>query len=761
MPDLDSKELLLQWCRFGWRYRGIHLRPKVEQDWYAERVKYELGMITEKDFQDLFLVVSDAIRWAKDNGIAVGPGRGSVAASVVAWLIRIHEIDPYQHPGLLFERFLDTSRIDPPDIDTDFEDDRRGEVREYLERKYGRQCVGQVGNFVRYRGKNSLVDVARVYGIPLAAKETVANLIVERSGGDSRFSSSIEDTVAMFPNAAAVFETFPRLWQATRLEGNVRGMSVHAAGLVVSPTPITDICAIYERDGVQVMSIDKYDIEYAGALKLDFLGLTTMSIIARCLRMIGMTLDDLYALPLDDEEVLEAFRATDVVGVFQYEGRATRLVTRDVQPRDFNELVDINALSRPGPLFSGTTAEYVDVRHGRKKSEKLHPIVDAITDRTKGQIIYQEQILQILRDVGGFAWTDLNDIRRIIAKKIGEAAFNVSRGNFVEGAARLHGIDEPLADKMWKLMVTSGTYAFVTAHSTSYSLIGWWCMWLKVHYPLEFFAASLSKTGEDKAFRLMQDARKHGIRILPPAVGVSGPTWKPVYKSGSFRVSKPTKTGDIIAGWRQVPGIGEKMAERIASDPDGFLFWDDLKRVPGIGPKKIETMRAFSAAEDPFGLHRTEKTMERVLAWLPTQNVIPVPTHTGIQVADIHVKEEYGARAKKKYGQGPKVTYCGIVVSVNYQDAVENRRSRTGEEVEDILKDLHRPDLLAYCSIRCMDVTDEEVYLRVNRFKFPELKRSLEGIVEGRDVVVCVGNRIAGFGTPVMVDKLWVIDPEE
>jgi DNA polymerase-3 subunit alpha len=501
------------------------------------------------------------------------------------------------------------------------------------------------------------------------------------------------------------------------------------------------------------MSIDKYDIEWAGALKLDFLGLTTMSIIARCLRMVGMTLDDLYALPLDDEEVLEAFRAADVVGVFQYEGRATRLVTRDVQPRNFTELVDINALSRPGPLFSGTTAEYVDVRHGRKQSEKLHPVVDAITDRTKGQIIYQEQILQILRDVGGFAWTDLNDIRRIIAKKIGEAAFNVSRGNFVEGAKRLHGIDEPLADKMWKLMVTSGTYAFVTAHSTSYTLIGWWCMWLKVHYPLEFFAASLSKTGDDKAFRLMRDAEKHGIKVKPPQLGVSKGTWTP-------------HDGAVVAGWRQIPGIGEKMAKRIEEAQDktfllGFHSWNEMLAIDGIGPKKIEVMKAFSLHPDPFGLHRTEKVMASVLAWLKAQEVIPYPTHTGIQVAEIHVKEEYGARAKKKYGQGPRVTYCGIVISVNYQDAVENRRSRTGEEAEDILRDLYRPDLLAYCSVRCMDTSDEEVYLRINRFKFTEMKRKSEGIGEGKDVVVCTGNRIAGFGTPVMVDHLWVIDPEE
>ena len=755
MATLTSEELLWTWCREGWRYRHLAERPKAERDWYAERVKYEVGLILQKDFQDVFLVVSDAIRWAKDHGIAVGPGRGSVAASVVAWLLRIHEVDPRQHPGLLFERFLDASRADPPDIDTDFEDDRRHEVREYLERKYGRECVGQVGNFIRYRGKNSIVAIARVYEIPPGATEIVKNLIVERSGGDSRFDASLEDTAKMFPNAAKIFEQFPKLWEATRLEGNIRGMSVHAAGLVVANSPLTDVCAVYEREGVQVMSLDKYDVEAAGAIKLDFLGLTTMSIIARCLTMTGLTLEDLYAIPLDDEEVLESFRAADVVGVFQFEGRATRLVCRDVQARNFTELADINALSRPGPLFSGTTATYVDVRHGRREIERLHPIVDAVTDRTKGQIIYQEQILQILRDIGGFDWFSVGQIRRIISKKLGEAAFQMSYGKFEAGARERHGIEAKLADKLWKLMVTSGTYSFVTAHAVSYTLIGYWTMWLKVHHPVEFYAASLSKAADTESqFKLMHDAIAHDIKVYPPRLMESNATWS-AHPRG------------LVAGWRQVPGIGEKMASRISeyvSSLDGaraLMSWDDLTDVAGVGDKTVARMRAFADGYDPFGLKRTGNAMERVLAWLRDQRAIPRPTHTGAEIAAIPVREEYGAAARRKsYGQGPRVIYAGIVKERNMQDAVENRRSRTGEEAEDILKSLKRPDLLEYCSLRCYDTTGEEVYLRINRFKFPELKRTIESLAVDHDVVIAVGNRIAGFGTPVMVDKLYVVDPE-
>src|ERR1700751_2568271 len=271
----NAVQLLWDWSWLGWAYRGIGDLPQEAQDWYAERVRYEMKMIIDKDFCDFFLATSDILRWAKDKGIVVGPGRGSAAASVVCYLTRITEIAPYDYPGLVFERFLDTTRTDPPDIDSDIEDERRHEVREYAERKYGEECVGTIANFVRYRVKNRLDDVARVHRVPKPAVEVVKGLAIERSGGDSRFDQSLLDTVEMFPNAKAVFDAFPALYLATRLGGNVRGMSVHAAGLVIANSPITDVCAIYERDGRRAMSIDKYDVDYAGMLKMDMLGLTT------------------------------------------------------------------------------------------------------------------------------------------------------------------------------------------------------------------------------------------------------------------------------------------------------------------------------------------------------------------------------------------------------------------------------------------------------------------------------------------------------
>lgn len=791
---MTSEELLWQWCRFGWKYRGVGRLPTERQAWYGEHVKKEMELIISKGFADFFLATSDMVRWAKDSGIPMGPGRGSVAASVVAWLLRITEVDPYRYPNLLFERFLDITRTDPPDIDLDISDERRHEVREYMANRYGEECVGTVANFVRYRGKNSLDDTCRVYQIPHWAKKAVSERIIERSGGDSRFNSSLQDTFDMFPSAMAMVKAFPKMMQSTRLEGNVRGMSIHAAGLIVANGALTDVCSVYNRDGRSVLSIDKYDVEYANMIKMDLLGLSTMGIIANCLEMAGLTLEDLYAIPDDDPEALQIFKRGDVTGIFQFEGRATRLVNRDVSPDNFSEVVDINALSRPGPLFSGTTAEYCDVKHGRRKPERYTEVTDDITRATRGQIIYQEQVLRIVREIGGFGWEQANAVRRIIAKKHGEAAFNLQMSDFIEGASK-NGVDERIADRIWKRIVTSSTYAFVYAHSVSYSILALWCAWLKAHYPLEFYAASLAKEKDaEDQFKLMKDAQAHGIAIKPPSLASSKQSWIGVPNIG------------LVAGWTQISGIGEKTAEKIeeyrpavswihrlecghemtayseakvggyiscigkgcpsqrkvisSSKTGGWRNWEDLQIVPGIGPKTVEKMGEFATQRDPFGLNRTEETLAKVRAWVAKQKNLPQPTHDGAQTAAIYIEQNYGANAKKNYGMGPEVVYMGLVREINYQDAVENRRSRTGEETEDILKTLKRPDLLAYCSIRCYDTTDEEVYLRVNRFRFPELKRKIEGIATNHDVLICVGNRIAGFGTPVMVERLYVVDPD-
>jgi len=750
--QISPDDLLWDWCRYGWNYRRIGSRPVAEQNWTVDRVKLEMDMILGKGLADFFLFTSDAIRWAKDNGVLIGPGRGSTAASEVAYITRITEVDTHKYPAMVFERFLDETRHDPPDIDVDCSDEERWLVYDYLARKYGAECVGHIGNFVKYKAKNSLKDVGRVYGIPLWALEIISNLAIERSGGDSRADDTLLDTIEMFSAAQEVAEQFPDVLKAARLEGNYRSMSVHACGLMVANSPLTRICAVYEKEGERILSIDKVDAEYVDALKLDFLGLSTLGALARCLRMCGLTIADLYAIPDTDASALDVFARNDLAGVFQFEGRATRIVNRNVRPLTFWDLVCINALSRPGPLYSGQTELFVAVRHGQEKAASMHPLIDAITAETYGQMIFQEQILQCLRRIGMLQWTNVHHIRRVIAKKAGAAAFQQSFEAFAQGALDEHGIEHELAEQIWARLVTSGTYAFNVAHSVSYALLSFWTAWLKAHYPLEFYCAWLSKADKDQQFRLMRDALAHGIDVKPPDLARSQATWTPDRGSDGSRA--------LVAGWSQIPKIGLKTAERIAiANPRGWDDWLELTEIPGIGEGTAGRMEEWCEQKDPFELYKTERRLRAVRAWIGTRDntEVPKPTHDGAQLAAI----EMGQRnlVGKGFRLGPYVVYAGVVRRLEIKDIVEDERSITGREVEDILHDMKRPDLIKRATLHMYDTSDEEIFARVNRWIFPQWLSTLERIRLNHDVVIVAGNRVSGFGTPVRIKRIWVVDP--
>lgn len=765
IPDGDSSSAMLRrWIVKGWKYRGFNNLPADQKVAYKERLNYELRTIEFKDFVDYFLLLSDVVAWAKDSGIPVGPARGSAAASLLCYILRITEIDPMQFPHMLFERFIDVTREDPPDIDLDFADDRRDEIRLYLIRKYGADRVGNIGNFVRYRGKNSINDAARVYRVPKWAADQVNELVVERSSGDSRFGSSLADTEEMFPAAKKIFDQFPDLRKAFGLEGNTRGMSVHAAGLVVANTPLTDICAVYTRESgkdkrkLSVLSLDKYDAEYLGVLKIDALGLTTMGMIAIALDLAGLTLPDLYAIPRDDPETLAGFKHNDVVGIFQFEGRATRLVNGNVKPDDFGEIADVGALSRPGPLYSGVTAAYTAVKHGREEIEILHPALTPFLEFTKGQIIYQEQILNIIREIGGFPVTKLAGIRKIISRKEGEGRFMKMYEDFVVGAQERYDIDKKLAWAIWSKMVTSAQYSFNIPHAVSYGLISFWTMWLKVHYPEAFYVASLRKAkpptqstsggggaaAKNDAYRkLLRDAQLHGIEIRPPDLALSGRTWE---------VAEINKVRVVLAGFEQVRGIGESMAGTILADRASKAFdtrkgWGELIKVKGIGPKKLEEIRSFAESDDPFLLDRTKHMLNAV--WYSAQAgeiKVPSPTH----------------KSDDLIGQGSvrRVVWWGVVRHKEHKDILEDERAKTGLEAEEILKTIKDPGKLKSCTLHCVDAGTEDVYLKVNRWKFPKFKKQIDSIRPGVDVVIAVGRKHGDFGVALQVDKLYIVDPE-
>jgi DNA polymerase-3 subunit alpha len=742
-----GEETIRRWLRAGWRYRGFDKLSAGERRVYRKRMNYELDLVIDKGFVDYFLVISDMVRWAKRHGIPVGPARGSAAASLVCYALRITEVNPMLFPNLLFERFIDPNRHDLPDIDLDFDDDLRHRVREYLVRKYGAERVGNIGTFVMYKGKNSLDDVGRVNQVPKWEVEAVKEKLIERASGDLRGNATIEDTIEMFPDVKAVFDRHPVLYQAQRLEGNVKGFSVHAAGLVVSQEPLARSVAVYTRtdsktgERAWACSIDKYDAEYVGALKIDVLGLTTMGVIRRCLEMTGLTLEELYAVPLDDEKVYEAFRRNEVIGVFQFDGRAMRSVNREVKPDTFAEICDINALARPGPLHSGAAAEYIMVKHGKKKADRLHPVVERITAHTNQQIVYQEQILQVVRELGGFSWEEAAHIRKLISKKQGEQAFNRMRDKFVSGCAA-NEVDEERALKIWKQLVTAGAYAFNAAHCVSYGLLAYWTMWLKVNHPLEFYCAALQKYKDAaKILDLLREAAGRGIRILPPDARRSGLTWQP-------RRSKRQGLA-LLAGLCQVRGIGDKLgAQMLAHRPAkcgedwSWASWLDMK---GFGDGKRRAIEDFCKDDDPFGVYRLRKRLRVARLWLRThgdENSLPRPLHSSEDVP-----------YEPKRGQ---YTWVGQVVNRNLKDIYELHRSRTGEELDP--ETVKEPQYVNYVVITGEDETGPLV-ITVHRWGglYERYKDLIWNINPAKDLLLVKGYKRQEYRRAIYATELHVL----
>lgn len=749
-----SHQLFRTWVKEGWRERGFHLLPEAERRRCAERVQYETKLIEDKGFVDYFLVVSDMVKFAKNHGIPVGPARGSAAASLVCYLMRITEVNPMHFPNLIFERFIDINRHDLPDIDLDFDDEQRWRIRDYLVEQYGEERVGNIGTFTKYRGKNSLDDIARVNKVPKWATDGIKEMLIERASGDLRGNATIEDTIQMFPKVKAIFDQFPVLYQAQRLEGNLKGFSVHAAGLVVAEEPLTNSVAVYTRRDAKgetigsVLSIDKHDAEHINALKIDVLGLTTMGMIRRCLDMIGMSLEDLYAVPLDDESVFAGFKRNEVIGIFQFDGRAMRSVNREVKPDNFAEICDINALARPGPLHSGAAAEYIMVKHGKKKAEILHPVVGEITAHTNQQIVYQEQILRVVRELGNFSWEEAALIRKLISKKQGEQAFNRMMDKFINGAKE-NGLSTANAVKVWKQLVTAGAYAFNAAHCVSYGMLAYWTMWLKQNHPLEFYCAALQKYDpKTKGFDLLKEAMSKGITILPPHPARSDRTWS-YYREGDSMF--------LLAGFEQISGIGEKTAEAMLAyrtterewGHEGPQEWHDYTVVKGIGPVTMEKVEAFCNDPDPFGVQLLGNTLAKVRRHIWQEGDLdgwPFP----------HSKSEDVPYEAKR---GTHV-WLGMVRERNLKDIYELHRSRTGEELDP--KNVKEPEYVNYVVILGEDETGP-LTMTVHRYRglYEKFKDAIWNMDVKRDLLLVQGYKRAEYRRAIYVTDLWVINPEK
>jgi DNA polymerase III subunit alpha len=504
---------------------------------------------------------------------------------------------------------------------------------------------------------------------------------------------------------------------------------------------------------------------------MDFLGLSTMSMLWDSIKHVGMSIEDLYALPVTDEKVFEAFRDNDVVGIFQFDGRAMRQVCARLKPDNFAEICDCNALARPGPLHNGAATAYADIKHGGRIPERLHPSIDAIIAPTQYQIVYQEQILRIVREIGDFSWTHAATIRQIISRKHGEAAFQRWWQEFAKGALTVHertdfpAMDEDLAKRIWGLMVTSGAYAFNAAHCVAYGFIAYWCQWFKVYHPDVFFAMSLkhgpevrgaadsqgtSKSitgGTNRSNDLIRDAAKHGIRVLPPSPDKSDARWAPVRGQNNLKLKRPA----IRAGFEQVPGIGAKQAAafiKYRGENGGLETWEELTTLRGVGDKTIEKIVNFVAQEDHFGAFTLAKNIDLVKGMLQSEALgdgLPYPTHTAKELI-------------QQDKSGIKVCWIGTILQRNIRDMFEINRARTGEALDPAtVKDAH----LNESAMLVGEDGSDTILLKIDRWKYPTYKPSIFGMQMGHDLVLVDGVAPKFGAQQINIKRLWVIDPTE
>lgn len=512
----DPFEYLKELCEEGLKKRF----PSKIPNEVRERLEYELEIIKKSGFSSYFLIVQDFVRWAKEQRIVVGPGRGSVGGSLVAYLLEITNIDPIKF-NLFFERFLNPERISPPDIDIDFADRRRDEVIEYARKKYGKEMVAQIITFGTMAARAVVRDVGRALGYPYSLCDKIAKLIPQ--------GYSLDETLARVSEFRQLYESDPKIERlidfAKKLEGCVRHVSTHACGVVISNTPLDEIVPLQhptQDDSAIVTQYEMTTLEELGLLKMDFLGLENLTLIEETLKKIYAIHKvniEIEKIPLDDKRTFKLFQGGETIGVFQFESEGMRKWLKKLKPTTFEDLIAMIALYRPGPMQFIQT--YIDRKHKKEKITYLHPKLEPLLKETYGIPIYQEQIMQIARELAGFSLGEADILRKAIGKKIREL-LDQQYSKFVRGMKE-NNISEELAEKIWNWILPFASYGFNKSHSVAYAHIAYQTAYLKAHYPVEFMSSLLStkKSDPERVGFLIQECKRMGIEVLPPDINES------------------------------------------------------------------------------------------------------------------------------------------------------------------------------------------------------------------------------------------------
>ncbi|GAB4212032.1 MAG: DNA polymerase III subunit alpha [Synechococcales cyanobacterium] len=614
-PDTYVEELAWQ----GLKDRlGVTTQEAIPEH-YSQRLIYELQIIEQMGFSTYFLVVWDYIRYAREHGIPVGPGRGSAAGSLVAYCLRITNIDPV-HYGLLFERFLNPERKSMPDIDTDFCIARRDEVIKYVTEKYGTERVAQIITFNRMTSKAILKDVARVMDIPYAEADKMAKLIPVSRGKPAKLKEMIgEDTPA--PEFKERYQQDPQVqrWldMALQLEGTNKTFGVHAAGVVISKDPLDEIVPLQRNNEGQVITqYSMEEIESLGLLKMDFLGLRNLTMIEQTVALVQKNHQhtlDVDRLPLDDPQTYKLLAKGELEGVFQLESSGMKQVVSDLKPSNLEDISSVLALYRPGPLDTGMIPEFIDRKHLRKKVEYATPLLEPILKDTYGTILYQEQIMRIAQDLAGYTLGQADLLRRAMGKKK-VAEMEKHREQFIDGAAK-RGVPSAVSKELFDQMVAFAEYCFNKSHSTAYGFVTYQTAYLKANYPTEYMAALLSSHSgdQDKVQKYIGYCLSVGIEIQPPDINRSDLDFTPIGKS-------------ILFGLGAIKNVGEAAIHsvlQVRSAGGAFTSLADFcERVDSraVNKRAIEALIGAGAL-DPLNANRKQMLdhLESLLAWAADQ----------------------------------------------------------------------------------------------------------------------------------------------
>lgn len=531
----------------------------------VERLDFEIRMINAMGFAAYFLIVQDLVNWSKANGIPVGPGRGSAAGSLVSYVLGITTIDPLKY-DLLFERFLNPERVSMPDIDIDFCFEKRDRVIEYIISKYGADRVAQIITFGTMAAKAAIRDVGRAMDIPYADVDRIAKMVPGELG------VTLDRALDISPDLIRLYEgdsTAHRLIDLARgIEGMPRHSSIHAAGVVIGKEALSTLLPLAKTpEGHVITQFTKETVEDIGLLKMDILGLRTLTVLDRAVDIIHRTQDaeiDINALPLDDVKVYDLLSSGQTIGVFQLESDGLRRLLTEMKPNRFEDLIAVIALYRPGPLGSGMVEDFINRKHGRQAMEYIHPLLEDILEETYGVILYQEQVMRVASDLAGFSMGEADVLRRAMGKKK-VSELMAQRDKFVSGAAKYHDIDEKVSGHLFDLMESFAGYGFNKSHSAAYAMISYQTAYLKTYYPVEYMCAFLSSVidNQDRVVYYLKECQRMGIKVLPPDINESYENF--------------TVTGDRIRfGLGAIKNVGLNAVKQVAGErkngPYGSLF---------------------------------------------------------------------------------------------------------------------------------------------------------------------------------------------